>query len=187
MKKLITVILISLGFIASFSFIKWLKAPTNNKVTIGILQTASHPALDAARDGFISEIKKQINGVEIILQNSQGSIPQAHAIAQQFHSNKKFDGFFAIATPTTQAMSAVEKERPIFVTAVTDPNALGLIYPDTNVTGTNDMINVAAAIEMLTELLPNAKKIGIVYTAGEENSIAMAKQMHKELKNNNLA
>lgn len=149
--------------------------------TIGILQTASHPALDAARDGFIEELKGKLGAdVTFVVQNAQGSISQAHTIAQQFHANKKLNGVFAVATPAAQAMTAVEKERPLFIAAVTDPSLLGLT-PLTNVCGTKDMINVAGEIDMLIQLLPGAKTVGLLYTSGEINSQVMARQMRKDL------
>lgn len=181
MKKTILFTLITAIFVSAFTIIKRTK---NQAVqyTIGILQTASHPALDASHDGFIEELKDKIgNSIEFVIQNAQGSISQAHTIAQQFHANKQYSGFFAIATPAAQAISAIEKKKPIFIAAVTDPQALGLISPTTNVCGVKDMINVKAEIEMLKQLVPNAKTIGIIYTTGEINSIALTKQMRIEL------
>ena len=183
MKKIFLIISTILAFIASFIIIKRIKKPTKTAAyTLGILQTASHPALDAARDGFIEELKNKMGDtIEFVIHNAQGSVAQAHAIAQQFRANKQFNGFFAIATPAAQAMSALEKEKPIFISAVTDPNALGLIHPTTNVCGIKDMINVKAEIEMMKHLIPHAKTVGLIYTSGETNSVAMIQQMHAEL------
>ncbi len=182
MKKIVLITSI-IAAVPAFIIMKRIRKPKHEiAFTIGILQTASHPALDASRDGFIEELKNKIgNSVEFVIQNAQGSVAQAHAIAQQFHANKRFMGFFAIATPAAQAMSTVEKERPIIIAAVTDPHALGLINPTTNVCGVKDMINVKAEIEMLTQLIPHAKTVGLIYTSGETNSIALIKQMHVEL------
>jgi len=150
--------------------------------TIGILQTASHPALDAAREGFVEELKNKMgDSVAFIVQNAQGSVAQAHGIAQQLHADKQISGFFVIATPAAQAMSAVEKVRPIILAAVTDPHSLGLINPTTNVCGTKDMIDVQAEIDALVGLVPQAKNIGILYTSGEANSIALVKKMREEI------
>lgn len=182
MKKIILITSIIIAFVTSFIIIKRLKKTRSGIFTIGIVQTASHPALDASRDGFIEELKNKMgNNVEFIIQNAQGSIAQAHAIAQQFHANKQINAFFAIATPASQAMSTVEKERPIFIAAVTDPHALGIIHPTTNVCGVKDMINVKAEIEMLIQLIPHAKTVGLIYTSGETNSITLTKQMRSEL------
>ncbi len=176
------------GLLVSLIIVKRLRKSTFSKTsakayTIGILQTASHPALDAARDGFMEELQHKLgDSVEFIVQNAQGSIANAHALAQQFHANQQFNGFFAIATPAAQALSSLEKNRPVIIAAVTDPSALGLTHVlNTNVCGTTDMIDVNAEIEMLTQLVPQAKNIGIIYTAGEVNSIALVKQMHQEV------
>ena len=183
MKKILLISLVAGAIIAGFIVIKMQKKDNvASEYTIGILQTASHPALDASREGFIEELQKNMGTkIDFVVKNAQGSIPQAHAIAQQFHANKKYNGFFVIATPAAQAMSAVEKERPIFIAAVTDPGALGLINPTTNVCGTKDMIDVKSEIAMLTQLVPNAQTIGLIYTSGETNSLILIKQMHAEL------
>ena len=187
-RKIIIMAALAGAFILSFVIAKQMKKPaTTAKYTIGILQTASHPALDAVRDGFMEELKNTL-GVDVafIIQNAQGSVSQAHTIAQQFHANKQIQAVFAIATPAAQAMSAVEKTKPIFIAAVTDPNALGLIYPMTNVCGVTDAINVPAEIDMLVQLVPSAKTVGLLYTSGETNSLVMAKQMRQELEKRGL-
>jgi putative tryptophan/tyrosine transport system substrate-binding protein len=188
MKKIILMIGMFVGIVASFIVVKYIKKPTAKAAfTIGILQTASHPALDSSRDGFMQELKNKMgDSVEFIIHNAQGSIAQAHAIAQQFHANKDYKGFFAIATPAAQAISALEKERPIFIAAVTDPLALGFVHPTTNVCGVKDMINVKAEVEMLAQLLPHAKTVGLIYTSGETNSVTLVKQMQEELKAHGL-
>ncbi len=189
MKKIMLSIGITIIFFASFVMVKRSKQPTKTAAyAVGIVQTASHPALDAVREGFIEVLQRKMgDSIEFVIQNAQGSVAQAHAIAQQFHSNKQYNGFFAIATPAAQAMSAVQKEKPLIIAAVTDPDALGLMHPTTNVCGVNDMIDVRSEIEMLTQLLPNVKKVGLLYTAGEANSIAVIKQMHQELETRDLA
>lgn len=189
MKKIVLIITAILAFVTIFIIIKHFKRSVRTAAyTVGILQTASHPALDASRDGFIEELTSKLgSSVEFVIQNAQGSIAQAHAIAQQFHANKQYNGFFTIATPAAQAMSALEKERPIFIAAVTDPHALGLVHPTTNVCGVKDMIDVKAEIDMLVQLIPNAKTVGLIYTSGETNSISLVKQMRQELETRKLA
>lgn len=179
--------IIGVAIVSIIVFKRINKPATSTTYTIGILQTASHPALDAARDGFMEELKTLMhNDVTFVIQNAQGSVAQGHAIAQQFHANSQLSGFFAIATPAAQALGAVEKERPIIIAAVTDPQALGLIHPTTNICGTKDMIDVKAEIKMLTQLIPNAKTVAILYTAGETNSIVLANMMRTELASLNL-
>jgi putative ABC transport system substrate-binding protein len=177
------------GLFVGLIRIKKIRKPASTaSYRIGIAQTASHPALDAARDGFIKELQKLLhNDVEFIINNAQGSIPNAHAIAQQFHASKQLNGFFAVATPAAQALSSVEKERPIIIAAVTDPYGLGLIYPDTNVCGSQDMIDVQAAIELIRALVPTVRTVGLLYTSGEVNALAAAKVMRSELETMGMA
>lgn len=183
MKKIAALIAGTSLFIFSFMLIKYVnKSTTGATYSIGILQTASHPALDATRDGFIEALTEKLGtSVAYTIQNAQGSIVSAHAIAQQFHANANYDAFFTIATPAAQAMSAVEHTRPIILAAVTDPQALGLIHPTSNVCGVSDAINVKAEVEMITQLVPEARTVGILYSAGETNSITTARLMSQEL------
>jgi len=186
MKNTKTIALISFTclLIAGFIILKRITKKQSNKqtTTIGILQTASHPALDAAREGFVTELKKNLDSkVEIIIRNGEGSVANIHTIAEQFHADRNLNGIFAIATPAAQAMATVEDSRPIFIAAVTDPSALGIIHPTTNVCGTKDMIDVKAEVQMLVQLLPNAKTVGLLFNNGEINSVTMVKQMRAEL------
>lgn len=151
--------------------------------TIGILQTASHPALDSVLQGFQQELKKMLGDTTVayVVQNAQGSVSSAHTIAQQFHGSSKYDLFFTIATPAAQAMHAVEKERPIILAAVTDPSALGFVYAGSNVCGVTDMIDISSEVAMLHALVPDAKNIGLLYTIGEMNSLVLVEIMKSKL------
>lgn len=187
-KKSLIIVGAIIAFVAGFALIKqFKKTKASDSYEIGILQTASHPALDAARDGFTEQLKTHLKDkISFVVQNAQGNISQAHAIAQQLQSNKELDAFYAIATPAAQAMAAVEKTKPIIISAVTDPKALGLIHSKTNVTGVTDMINVAATIDMIIQLTPQAKNIGLLYTSGETNSIVLADAMRSEIERRGL-
>src|SRR5690606_22100615 len=78
-------------------------------------------------------------------------------------------------TPTAQAAAHLIKDIPIFITAVTDPVAAELVEsierPGTNVTGTSDLTPVRAQLELLKEIAPGATRVGVVYNAGEVNSV----------------
>lgn len=152
-------------------------------LTIGILQTASHPALDAAREGFVDQLKKDLGSdkIEFIVQNGQGSVQQLHTMAQSFHANKNIDAIFAIATPAAQAMAHVEKNKPIMIAAVTDPHSAGLIHPRGNVCGTQDMVDAESIIEMLMQLVPKTQTVALLYNPGEVNSRIMVEKFQATL------
>jgi putative tryptophan/tyrosine transport system substrate-binding protein len=146
-------------------------------VKIGINQIVEHPALDASRKGFIEALKskgfEEGKNLEIDFQNAQGEPATAQTIAQNFVSKKK-DLILAIATPTAQASFNATKSIPILITAVTDPVQAGLVKaldkPETNVTGTSDNVPIETQFELLKKLVPNGKRVGILYNTSEANS-----------------
>nr|WP_239565455.1 ABC transporter substrate-binding protein [Brevibacillus fulvus] len=153
---------------------------------IGVVQIVEHPALDAAREGFIAQMAK--NGFEkdknvvYDLQSAQGEMSNALSIAQKFQGDGD-DLILAIATPTAQAALQTTKEIPILFTAVTDPVAANLVAsmekPGGNVTGTTDMNPVEEQLKLIQELKSDAKSVGVIYNSGEVNSkvqVDMAKE-----------
>jgi len=180
------VILIILGLMFS-SLI--LAAP----LKIGIVQIVEHPALDAAREGFITALREAglREGQEVLydLQNAQGDFNNAISIAQKFKDDK-VDMIVAIATPTAQAALQVNKEIPIIINAVTDPVAANLAQSwessGNNVTGMSDAAPNALQIKLITRLLPQVKNIGTIYNAGEVNSVVQVEEVKNTCKELNL-
>lgn len=182
MKKIILLTSTFMGLAASIILLKLFRKPNTNGYRIGILQTASHPALDAAREGFIELLTEKLDkNISFIVKNAQGSISSAQAIAQQFASNKKLHGFYAIATPAAQALHTAERIRPIIIAAVTDPQGLGLMSPSTNVCGVNDMLNVHDIVQTAIKLAPKAQTVGLLYTSGEKNSQILIQKLNQEI------
>lgn len=145
------------------------------QLRIGITQIVEHPSLDAARGGFIDRMQ-ELGYTDVVydIQSAQGDLGTATTIAQKF-ANDNLDLILAIATPTAQATAHVIKDVPILITAVTDPVEAGLVEslerPGTNVTGTSDLTPVRMQLELLQELVPSVRRVGIVYNAGEVNSV----------------
>lgn len=144
---------------------------------IGVVQLVEHPALDAAYKGFVDGLKEAgyVDGQNIKLdyQNAQNEQANCQTIANKF-VNDKSDLILAIATPAAQAVANATKEIPVLVTAVTDPAASKLVASNTapggNVTGTSDLTPVEEQIKLLKQILPNAKKIALLYCSSESNS-----------------
>ncbi len=158
---------------------------SNGRITVGILQIASHPALDAARDGFIEELQSKMGtNVEFVVQNAQGSISNAHMIAQRFHKNASINAVYAIATPAAQAIATLEKETPIFIAAVTDRLVLG---DQDNIYGVCDMIDMHKEIAMIQAFLPQIQTIAVIYSNAEANSIAQVQHIKQECAALNIA
>lgn len=113
--------------------------------------------------------------------NAQAEPATAAMTADNFVS-KKVDMICAIATPsaTTAYNSTLNSDIPVIYTAVSDPVAAGLANEDGssvgNITGTCDALAVDAQLQMIREILPDAKTIGIIYTTSEANSISTVAQ-----------
>lgn len=162
-------------------------------VKIGISQIVEHPALDSTRKGFIEALKskgfEEGKNLQIDFQNAQGEPATAQTIAKNFVS-KKEDMILAIATPSAQAAFNATKNIPILITAVTDPVQAGLVKsldkPETNVTGTSDNIPIEKQFELLKQLVPKSKKIGIIYNTSETNSEIQVEAAKKSAPSFNL-
>ena len=181
--KNVTLSLIAVGLIITGIVInRAMKKNNNHILKIGILQTASHPALDAACKGFVDTIKATLgDNVECVVQNAQGSVITAHTIAERFHADESIAAIYAIATPALQAIMSVETVKPIFIAAVSNPGQLGAITDTTNVCGTTDMIDIPGAIGAIKKILPSVTSVALIYNPAEANSVAQVALMEKEL------
>lgn len=153
---------------------------SNKRIKIGILQYLEIEALSNARRGFIDGLAADgyIDGINISIEilNPETDAPTMSLQAKRLVRNS--DLILAIATPAASAIlneaKDQEKDTPILFTAVTDPVSAKLIasneLPGGNVTGTNDMNPIAEQISLVKELVPDAKTLGIIYTASETNS-----------------
>ncbi|SHN55778.1 ABC transporter substrate-binding protein [Desulfitobacterium chlororespirans] len=157
------------------------------QVKIGIIQIVEHPALDAARQGFLDALKA--NGYEVDknlkleYQNAQNDQSILNSIAQKFASSD-LDLILAIATPSAQAMASATDEIPILITAVTDPVEAKLVdsmdKPGGNISGTTDMNPIKEQLELLKKLVPDAKTVGVIYNAAEVNSEVQVRIVKEE-------
>lgn len=144
---------------------------------IGVVNYVSHPALDAVQKGFIDGLAEagynDGEKVTLDLQNAQADQATLTAIANQFAQQGK-DLVLAIATPSGQAVAQVITDKPILFGAVTDPVAAELVAdwdaPGGNITGASDLNPVADQLELLLEIAPDVKTVGIVYSSGEINA-----------------
>ena len=149
---------------------------------IGVLQLVQHAALDQSNEGFFAALDDAGIKYEADQQNASGEQVNCMTIAEKL-VNDGNDLILAIATPAAQAVAGVTEDIPILLTAVTDPAASGLVNdnanPGVNVSGTSDLTPVKEQIDLLHQILPEAKTVGILYCSAESNSeiqVAMAKE-----------
>lgn len=155
---------------------------------VAITAIVEHPALDAVRDGVIKQLEKegfvQGKNLKVKYQSAQGNTGTAAQIARQFIGEKP-DTIVAIATPSAQAVVAATKTIPVVFSAITDPIAAQLVKAKeasgTNVTGVSDILELQPQIDLIKKVVPNAKKVGVVYNPGEANSAVVVKQLKEVL------
>ncbi|WP_018211674.1 ABC transporter substrate-binding protein [Desulfitobacterium hafniense] len=157
------------------------------QVKIGIIQIVEHPALDAARQGFLDTLKangyEEGKNLKLVYQNAQNDQSMLNSIAQQF-ATSDLDLILAIATPSAQAMASATDEIPILITAVTDPVEAKLVdsmdKPGGNISGTTDMNPIKEQLDLLKKLVPDAKTVGVIYNAAEVNSEVQVRIVKEE-------
>ena len=153
--------------------------------TIGIEQFAEHGSLDNCREGFLKGLEaegiKEGDNLTVKYKNAAADMGTAKQISDSLVSDK-VDLVCAIATPSAQSAynAAMKADIPVIYTAVTDPVAAELADKDGKpvgeVTGTSDKLPVEEQLKMIREMLPDAKKIGIMYTTSEANSVSAIKE-----------
>ena len=149
--------------------------------TIGIEQFAEHGSLDNCQEGFLAGLEeegiKEGDNLTVKYKNAAADMGTAKQISDSLVSDK-VDLVCAIATPSAQSAynAAMKADIPVIYTAVTDPVAAELAGKDGKpvgeVTGTSDKLPVEEQLKMIREMLPDAKKIGIMYTTSEANSVS---------------
>jgi len=152
--------------------------------TVAVTSIVEHPALDAVRDGVKKALTDagytEANGLRWQYQSAQGNTATAAQIARQFVGNSP-DVIVAIATPSAQAVVAATKTIATVYAAVTDPVAAQLVptlaASNTNVTGVSDALPLAQQVELIQRIVPQARRVGMVYSPGEANSVVVVEQM----------
>lgn len=177
MKRAISVIIIVLSLSAALLS----GCSKKDEIVIGIGQFAEHGSLDNCREGFIAGLEeagyKEGVNLKILYENAQADANMASQISKNFIA-KKVDLICAIATPMAQSAFGAAKNTdvPVIFTAVTDPVKAELAKedgtPNGNTTGTSDKLPVEKQLEMIRKILPEAKRIGIMYSTSEVNSLS---------------
>ena len=177
LRKVLVCLLLCLGIFVSTG------CGEKSGVVVGILQTATHSALDDSKDGFIEALKANgYENAEFVVRNPEGDQTTMNSMATELV--RKSDIVLGIGTPAAVALQsardAEEIDVVILFTAVTDPVDSGLMEDankPTDITGTNDMNPVADQVDLIIELTNGIKKLGILYNVAEPNSLVQAEMV----------
>lgn len=160
---------------------------------VAVVTIVEHPSLDAIRDGLKDGLKElgfdDGSTLKWEFQSAQGNPGIAAQIARKFVGDKA-DVIVAITTPTAQAVLAATKTIPVVYSGVTDPVAAQLIKErkatGTNVTGVSNTLDMDKQVALIKQVVPSAKRVGIVYNPGEINSVVVMKNLKAFLQKDNI-
>lgn len=177
MKKIIAIALTLIAL--SLSLVSCVSTEVDGEITVGIIQYMSHPSLDNCYEGIEAALRETF-GDKIKIDRQIGSSNSADSDCASYADNmvgKNYDIIIPIATPAaTSAFAATEgTDIPVVFCAVSDPVAVKLVEsldaPGYNCTGTSDVLDLEAQLDLIQSIQPGVKKIGILYTSSEANSI----------------
>lgn len=155
--------------------------------SVAVTAIVEHPALDSVRDGIKAALEeggyREGENLKWQYQSAQGNTGTAAQIARKFIGDRP-DVIVGIATPSAQALVASTKSTPILFSAVTDPVEAQLVRnweaSGSNVSGVSDLLELDKQMELIKRVLPDAKRVGMVYNPGEANSAVVVRRL-KEL------
>ncbi|MBD2481968.1 ABC transporter substrate-binding protein [Planktothrix sp. FACHB-1365] len=147
---------------------------------VAVTQIVEHPSLDATRKGIQDELAaaglKAGETLKWEWESAQGNPSTATQIANKFVGENP-DVIVAIATPSAQASVAVARNIPVIFAAVTDPLGAKLVNnlekPGGLVTGVTDLSPINKQLDLIQEITPTVKRLGVIYNAGEANSVSL--------------
>lgn len=175
-----------LGLLA-ISFASTAPAAAADK-SVSVTAIVEHKAIDAVRDGVKDELKsagfEAGKSLKFEYQSAQGNTGTAAQIARKYVGERP-DVIVAIATPSAQAVVAATKDIPVVYSAVTDPVAAKLVKTwdasGSNVTGVSDMSPLEKHLELIKRVVPGAKRVGVIYSPGEANSVSIVESLKKAM------
>ncbi len=156
-----------------------LPAMAQEAYRVGICQLVQHAALDEATQGFMDSLSQRLGDqISFSVQNASGDIATCISIANGFIA-EDMDLILANSTQALQAVYAATGDIPILGVSVTDYAAALDMDRWTGVTGVNvsgcsDEAPMAEQAELLRQLFPEAKKVGLLYCSAEANSVYQA-------------
>ena len=152
---------------------------------VGVLQLVSHPSLDLIYQGIQDGLKEEgydSSKVKIDFMNAEGDQSKVSTMSKQLVSNGN-DVLVGIATPAAQGLATATKDKPVIMSAVTDPVGAKLVTnlekPGGNITGVSDHNPAKQQLELIQTLTPNVKTIGVLYSSSEDNSKTQVEEFTK--------
>lgn len=164
------------------------------KVTVGIYRISNNESLDIATVAFMNQLKKEFGekNVTFVIEDSPfGDTSMGFSIVENIFKNRGVELILVNSTPALKAVYASGSEIPVVGTAITEyASALGLEnfngVVGGNITGTSDLASPEEQVNMIIEVCPDAKRVGVIHSENEPNSIFEAHEIERYLELNGL-
>lgn len=160
----------------------------NKVVKVGILQYVTHEALDEIEKGVedgLADAGYSGKHVKLTVLNAEADQSKIQTMSKQL-VNAKNDVVIGIATPAAQGLASASSKIPVVMGAISDPVGAKLVKnikkPEGNVTGTSNQVPIKQTVELIQQLTPNAKTIGVLYASSEDNSVSQVAEFKKYAK-----
>ena len=178
--KILATILVALSLILLSTFTNTQKDPSIP--LLAIANYGPHSSLQETIDGLkakltqLGYVEDKTIRYEITDVNFETSL--VIQMLNKLKSNKPHI-IVAISTPVAQAAKNTITDIPVVYADVTDPVEAGLVSndPNSNITGTSDKQDLSLMFKLAKQLLPSAKKVGVLYSTGEANDLSLVNML----------
>lgn len=170
LKKLVSIL-------ASFLLLTASASAAAEPYRVGICQILTHEAVAQAAQGFMDALDEALGKGNVVydLQDAAGDTSICSLIINDFVA-EEVDLIMANGTPALQAAAAATADIPILGSSITEygvalgiENFTGLVGG--NVSGASDLAPLDKQAEMIAELFPEARTVGLLYCSAEANSL----------------
>lgn len=177
--------ILSLLFVLSFfSLVLLFKSTQTPLPKIAIAHYGPHMSLEESirgiKDGLAAEgfYDQENIAIEMMDVNFDRTlIPQMLMKLRAGHPQ----AMIVVATPIAQNAKNTIKDIPLFFTDITEPVAAGLLddyqQPKGNMTGASDQQDLAVMLAFAKKVLPQAKRVGLLFATSEANDVALVEMM----------
>ncbi len=151
---------------------------------VAIANFGPAPSLNASIDGIKAALKqrgfRENETVRYEIQDvsfDTAQIPQM--IAHLYDEQPKV--MIVMTTPVAQYAKGAIQDIPLIYDVITDPISAGIIkkenQADHNMTGSSDRQDLNLMLQYIQSIMPNAKRVGLLYSTAEANDQALVKMM----------
>jgi putative ABC transport system permease protein len=150
------------------------------KPRIGVVQFAMEPNVVLCKEGLVQALAE--NGyldkknIEIIYKNANADFSMINSIIQDF-IRRDVDIIVPLSTPCTQSavrLAGGKKDTAVVFTYIFDPYRIGAARTPTdhmpNITGVACFPPIEEMLDLIQEMFPDRRKVGIVWNSSEANS-----------------